>query len=362
MPPIDLTSRAPGLMEQIMPTAQQIAAARKRLQAKAVIIALTTMSAYYGLVIADVGVLVRLASALVLVGGLVAVATSIMHDANHSSFGRSARVNRMVGYTADLLGASSWLWRFTHNNLHHGNTNVVGVDPDIDQSPFGRMAPGQPWHPWHRYQHVYMWFLYGFVTLRWLLISDFVELVHPSAPRPVDRRRRSADVSMVFAGKALHLTWAVAVPLFFHRWWAVLAFYLACSWVVGFTLAVIFQVAHCVDTVGFVTSDVARRGESFASHQLETTANVRRSLPVLGGAFSWIAGGLDHQIEHHLAPRLPHTIYPLVAERLQRVCADRGLPYHIHRNVFAAVASHGRWLRLMAQPPAPPAVVLAKAA
>jgi fatty acid desaturase len=30
----------------------------------------------------------------------------------------------------------------------------------------------------------------------------------------------------------------------------------------------------------------------------------------------WVIGGLDHQVEHHLAARLPGTIYPLVARRL----------------------------------------------
>ncbi len=100
-------------------------------------------------------------------------------------------VNRLAAYTGDLMGASSWIWRFKHNNLHHGNTNVDGIDMDIAQAPFVKLTPSQVWHPWHRFQHVYMWLLYGFLTLQWFLISDFADLVGRGggAPRrPVDFR------------------------------------------------------------------------------------------------------------------------------------------------------------------------------
>jgi len=47
--------------------------------------------------------------------------------------------------------------------------------------------------------------------------------------------------------------------------------------------------------------------------------------PILGAFVRWIMGGLDHQIEHHLAPRLPHTVYPTMAADLRRICAERDL-------------------------------------
>ena len=55
----------------------------------------------------------------------------------------------------------------------------------------------------------------------------------------------------MITGKLVHLTWALVIPLLLHPWWVVLAFYLACSWVVGLLLATIFQLAHCVDEADF---------------------------------------------------------------------------------------------------------------
>jgi linoleoyl-CoA desaturase len=338
----------PTLMQLIMPTAAEISAARRRGQRKAVLIAVLAVTAYWGLVVAAGSLLVRLVCAAVLIVAVVATATSIMHDANHGALTRSGRLNRAVGYSADLLGASSWLWRFKHNHLHHGNTNIETVDSDLSQAPFARLAPGQPWRPWHRYQYLYMWFLYGFLAIKWLMYGDFSNLIHHRVGgQPLRHRPGRRDLSLILAGKLAHVTWALAIPLLLHPWWAVAAFYLVCSWVVGFTLAVIFQLAHCVDSAQFAGPDEPRRGDDFELHQLRTTVDVDCRVPLL----RWMMGGLDHQIEHHLAPRLPHTIYPLVAQRLRELCADRHITYRLHPNVRGAVRAHARWLKQMGQPP-----------
>ncbi len=306
------------------------------------------VAAYWGLVIADVGVSLRVISAAVLIVAVVATATSVMHDANHGALARSARVNRVLGYSADLLGASSWLWRFKHNHLHHGNTNVVGVDSDISQAPFARLAPEQPWRPWHRYQHLYLWFVYGFLAIKWLTYADFSNLAHRRVgDQPLRRPPPRRDLALLLAGKLAHVSWAVVIPLLLHPWWVVVGCYLICSWLVGLSLAVIFQLAHCVDIAEFADPDDPRRGESFELHQLRTTVDVECRVPMV----RWIMGGLDHQIEHHLAPRLPHTIYPLVASRLRELCAERGITYRLHPNLRAALRSHARWLELMSRQP-----------
>jgi linoleoyl-CoA desaturase len=347
-----LGARARSLSAAVTPSAAEIRGARRSLHAKALVIATLALGSYWGLVVADVSVLVRLGCAAVLVVAAVGVATGIMHDANHDAFSRSRRVNRIVGCTLDLLGGSSWLWRFKHNHLHHANTNVMGVDSDIDQGPIARMAPEQPWRRWHRYQHIYMWPVYGLLAIRWFLVADFKNLLSNrigAQPLKVDKRFR--HVAGMVAGKLAHLTWALAIPLALNPWWGVLCFYLACSWATGFVLATTFQVAHCVGEADFVEPAAERRGPSFQLHQLRTTVNVRC------GAFArsvrWLIGGLDHQIEHHLAPRLPHTIHPLVRVRLESVCSQHHLPYRVHASAWQALRAHGRWLRAMGRATAP---------
>jgi linoleoyl-CoA desaturase len=336
----------------VRPTSRELAVARRQLHRKAGIIAALAIASYWVLVMTDSSVIEKLLSTLVLIVALTAAATCIFHDANHSSFSTSRTVNRLAGYTGDLLGASSWIWRFKHNNLHHGNTNMVGIDADIDQVPFARLAPEQRWRPWHRYQHFYMWLLYGFLTLQWLLISDFVDLKnHGIGSQRFARQPRRRDVALLALGKAVHIGWAVALPLAYHRWWVVLTFYLAVSWIVGLLLATMFQLAHCAEPAEFPAADTPRRGGDFIAHQLRTTVDVHCRTTLGRHALHWLMGGLDFQVEHHLAPRLPHTVYPLVAERLNRVCDQRHLTLHSHASPWQAVKAHGRWLKLMGARP-----------
>ncbi|MGZ8714854.1 MAG: fatty acid desaturase family protein [Mycobacterium sp.] len=340
------------LTEAVRPSPRELTNARRRLHFKAVVIAVLAIGSYWVLVLTQSSVVEKILATMVLIVALTATATGVFHDANHASFSTSRAVNRVAGFTGDLLGASSWIWRFKHNNLHHGNTNMVGIDADIDQAPFARLAPDQTWRPWHRYQHLYMWVLYGFLTLQWLLISDFVDLKnHGIGHQQFARQPKRRDISMIAVGKLMHIGWAVALPLVYHRWWIVLTFYLVVSWSVGLLLATMFQLAHCTEPAEFPHTDTPRRGNDFIAHQLRTTVDVNCRTRVGRQALHFLMGGLDFQVEHHLAPRLPHTVYPLVAERLHGVCDDLHLTVHSHATPWKAVKSHGRWLKKMGARP-----------
>lgn len=342
----------PTLSVEMMPSPAQIRSGRRSLHRNSAFIAALALGSYTALVFAPVGVLLHVVFAVVLAVACVAIATNVMHDGNHGAYSTSSRRTRLAGWSSDLLGASSFLWRFKHNRLHHGNTNVVGYDADIDQMPFARLAPQQRWRSWHRFQHIYMWPLYGFLTLQWFVASDYQTLISRRiGPHPLPGAPRRRDVALILFGKALHASWALVLPMFFHPWWEVLVFYVGISWIVGFLLANIFQLAHCVDEVEFFTPEVGRRGSAFELHQLRTTVDVRCNVAVLRPFVHWIMGGLDYQIEHHLAPKLPSTTLHLAAPRLEAACREHGVEYHVHRSLSAAIRSHGRWLREMGRRP-----------
>ena len=339
-----------GVWREALPSEVEVRCARRRLHRKALTIATLVVVSYTGLVVADLAAILRVGAGAVLLVALVALATCVMHDANHGAFSQRRWVNRSLSYTSDALGSSSWLWRIQHNGLHHGSTNVVGFDADIELAPLARFAPTQPWRPHYRFQHIYIWPLYGFMALTNLLYSDVRALVRRRiGDQPLNREVTGGVVAQIAAGKLAHLGLAVGVPLLFNPWQWVLAVYVACSWLLGFVLAVIFQLAHCVEATDATDLDVPRRGRHRVAHQLRTTADIASPAPVVGHLFRWIAGGLDHQVEHHLAPGLPHTVYPDVAERFRTACVTRGIDHHRHAGIGLALRSHARWLRRMGE-------------
>src|SRR6266446_2037625 len=109
---------------------------------------------------------------------MAGVGFCVMHDANHGGTSSNARLNGVMSFTLDLLGASSFLWRFKHNALHHAYPNVSGLDPDIEAgSPLLRLAPWQTRRGHHRFQHLYVWLLYGIFPLGNVLAAVF-QLAH----------------------------------------------------------------------------------------------------------------------------------------------------------------------------------------
>ncbi len=350
---VDGPAPAPASFTVLLrPSRESIAAARRQVQRKAMVIAAMGLTGYGILVVAPVPLVVRFAGAFLLCVAAVMTATCIMHDANHGAFTTKRSTNHLVGFSADLLGASSLLWRAKHSNLHHTSTNVAGLDSDIELAPFARLHPAQPWKPWHRYQHLYLWFLYGFVVLQWFVLADTAALwralVRPTVRQP---RPSAFEVAGVVLGKVLHIGWAIVIPLLLHSWWHVALWYLGISWVGGLALSMIFQVAHCVDEAEFPDDDSPTDRQGFERHQISTTVDIRSENPLVAATLRWTLGGLDHQIEHHLAPRLPHTLYPQIAPQLAALCAERGIKYREHTSVHGALASHARWLRRMGARP-----------
>ncbi len=336
------TSSKGWLLAAIRPSRIELRRARRVLHVKsAMTLALATMS-YWLLVFASIPPWARVLAGVVLSQALVAIATGIMHDGNHGAFSSKRWLNRLAALSADVLGASSLLWRRQHNDRHHRHTNIVGLDGDLDQQPFARLAPWQPHRRHHSWQHLYMWPLYGFLAIKWFVIGDLRTLV---ASR---RQGRARDWLWVTLGKMTHLTWAIIIPSLVYSPLLVLYAYLAISWVVGFTLAVLFQLAHCVDNAEFLDSDVSHtKGDDAVLHQLATTVDFESTNPLVRSYMSFLCGGLEYQVEHHLMPRMPHTLYPQLARRLRELCTSHELEHRDHRSVRAAVSAHQRHLRAM---------------
>ncbi len=105
--------------------------------------------------------------------GMSGVGMVTMHDANHGSFSKNQKVNRFFGNSLYLLGGFPPNWRFQHNTLHHGFTNIQGHDEDIAPPGILRFSPHSPHKKIHRFQFIYAWFFYSLMTISWIIAKDF---------------------------------------------------------------------------------------------------------------------------------------------------------------------------------------------
>ncbi len=275
---------------------------------------------------------------------------NIQHDGGHQAYSNYPWVNKLMAMTLELMGGSSYLWRWKHVVFHHTYVNITGHDTDIDLGILGRLTPHQKRLAYHRWQHFYLWPLYGLLAIKWQLVDDFQKLISGRISNQRFPRPKGWELVIFVAGKAIFFSVAFGIPLLFHSVGAVLVYYVVAALALGTVLSVVFQAAHCVEEAEFPLpqEETGRIEHAWAVHQAGTTVDfVRRSRVV-----AWLLGGLNFQIEHHLFPRISHVNYPAISRLVEETCRDFGIKYAEHRSFRAGMASHFRWLRRMGMPSA----------
>jgi linoleoyl-CoA desaturase len=309
-------------------------------------VVLAWFAACYGLLVFVMGTWwLALPMAMLLGMSMAAIGFNVQHDGGHHAYSARAWVNRLMAMSLDMLGGSSYIWARKHNGIHHAYANITGHDDDIDVGIFGRLSPHQKRLRFHRLQQFYMWPLYGFLPIKWQLYDDFRDVVTGQAGGRPYARPKGWDLAVFLGGKAVFFSLALVIPLLLHPVWTVLLFYLAASFVQGVMLGVVFQMAHCVEEAAFPMPhpDTGRMETAWAIHQLETTVDFARKSRLL----SWLVGGLNFQIEHHLFPQICHVNYPQISPLVEQTCREFGLKYMAQESLSASIASHFRWLRRM---------------
>ena len=278
--------------------------------------------------------------------GKSGIGLSVMHDANHGAYSKNKRVNQVLGYVMNMIGASSFNWRIQHNVLHHSFTNIEGMDEDIDPGKLMRLSPHAKRYKVHRLQHIYGWFLYGMMTFLWLTTKDFRQLYRYKKMGLLKSQKRTFNgvLAETIISKILYYGYALVLPLIFINaaWWIILIGFFVMHFITGLSLGLIFQPAHVMPTSEYpIPDDNGTMENNWAVHQLFTTTNFSPKSRI----FSWFIGGLNYQIEHHLFPNICHVHYKRISKIVQETAREYGLPYYSQKNFALAVIKHGKMLR-----------------
>jgi linoleoyl-CoA desaturase len=275
---------------------------------------------------------------------LITIAFNVMHDACHGSYSSRKWVNEIMGLTMNALGSTSFIWKIKHNIIHHTYTNVDGVDDDIAKSPMLRHCASQKWFPWHRFQFVYMFFFYGISSISWMLVFDYIKYFSKKINTTPISKISTGEHFIFWISKLLYVLFYALIPILLVGWQAWLTGFLVMHAVMGLTLAMVFQLAHVVEKAKFEKAGdgAVIINSEWAVHELMTTSNFALKNKVI----SWLVGGLNFQIEHHLFPRISHVHYPALSIIVREQCDKFQLPYNNYRTMSGAIISH---IRLMKQ-------------
>jgi fatty acid desaturase len=237
----------------------------------------------------------------------------IGHDAGHNQvFGNRSR-NRLLGLAVGnaLIGLSFGWWVPKHN-AHHAHPNEIGRDPDVGEGSAlpPADAPGQRRGP------VASWLTRWQAPLFFPLMLLRSSGMHVLGISRLARRRDHAsavEAALITLHAAAYLTVVLLVlsPL------RALAFVAAQQAVFSLYLGVSFAPNH--KAMPIIESGTAA---GFARRQVVTARNISG-----GPLTTFLLGGLNFQIEHHLFPSMPRPNLRRAQGVVRDFCAAADLGY-----------------------------------
>lgn len=312
---------------------------------KAIILVVSFLFVYTHLVFFTPGAFLAIAECVILGGLTAAIGFNVMHDGAHGSFSRYGWINEMAALSVNFLGANNFMWKTKHNVIHHAYTNIDGIDDDIDAKPFLRLCETQKRYKVHRYQHWYFWAAYSLLYLWWVFVADYKKYFTGKIGMMPLKKMKLGDHISFWSFKFLHAALFIFLPIYMIGFMPWLVGFLVYGLVAGFVLSIVFQLAHTVEDTHFPqANEVTNKMEDeWAIHQIKTTANFATKNKLV----SWLVGGLNFQVEHHLFPKISHIHYPAISKIIKKACEEYGIRYIEYRRVRYAVASHVAFLRQM---------------
>ncbi len=233
------------------------------------------------------------------------------HDTGHLQVCRSRRANVLLGRTVgNVLTGLSFDWWSAKHNAHHAHPNQVDRDPDIGD---GLPSPGDIVGEHHSLSRwLARWQAWLFFPLMLLRSTG----LHVSGIQRLLRQRDRAaalEGSLIALHAALYLTavlWVLS-PL------KALAFVAVQQAVFSVYLGLSFAPNH--KGMPVIEADTTM---SFARQQVITARNVA------GSRFtSFMLGGLNYQIEHHLFPTMPRPNLARSQRIIRAFCIESNLGY-----------------------------------
>lgn len=320
-----------------------------RLYHKTIVLITASIVMYYCLLFVTMPVWLSLVLCGLLGFTFASTGFNVMHDGCHGSYSSKPWVNDMMGYTLNLLGSVSFFWKQKHNIIHHTYTNVDGIDDDIAKSPVIRQCETQKWVPAHKVQHLYLPMVYSITSIAWLFIMDYVKYFTRDISGTPAWKMNTKEHIIFWATKLNYIAFYMVIPAMIVGFVPWLIGFIVMHVVMGFTLAIVFQLAHVVEQCEFESAGLEPKEieSAWAVFQLRTTANFAMKNKVI----SWFVGGLNFQVEHHLFPRISHIHYPAISKILMQKCKEYNMPYHYYDTMGEAVASHWRFMKYLGKKP-----------
>ena len=207
----------------------------------------------------------------------------------------------LMRYMPTILNGHSVEWWMQKHSMHHSFTNEEHLDNDVMMEPFfflrSPQESGRPDHPMRKFQHIYGYPLLSIMFWLWRFHSV----------QTAWKKRDYKELAFIGAN---YLFLATMMP------WQVAVGSITLS---GFLVGALVSATH-------QSEEIMEFGENpeYVEGQFRST---RDAECVFGGLETWIWGGMDTQLEHHLFPTMPRYNYHKLRPLLKAWAKANGVTY-----------------------------------
>ncbi len=269
-------------------------------------------------------------------------ALNFAHDAAHHSLTGKRKLDDLIfEIVFNWQGANGYLWKIRHNHSHHAYPNVDDCDADLQVNGLIALSPNQPLKKYHRFQHIYAPFAYMFYTLLWIFYKDFALFFKRRQANILFKEHPPKEWIKFFLYKSMYTGVFIVIPCYAFPWHWVLMAFVGMHLLVSLFLLFTFLISHYVE--GIVFTNPAANGwldTSWARHQV----NVSVDFHAESKWASYIFGGFNAHVAHHLFPQVCHIHYPAITRIIRRKLKKHEVPYR-SVSFFGGIVSHLRFIR-----------------
>lgn len=236
-----------------------------------------------------------------------------VHDVCHDSVFATREQARGWAEAASIffVGTPVLTYQYVVHRLHHGFTNVLGADQALETGPvvWDERMRGRT-RPWFVRLQAFAWFL---VVLP-LTFPLFLAMAVVGCVITKEYWRLAVTAAR----------WAVAIALFGS----------APLLLLGPVFCAAYLLAFFSSLNHFHRPITESLDASFAASVSRATQNMSHT----GWLYTWLSGGLNFHIEHHLFSTMPRHSYRVVAPEVRAFFARHGLEYSTCTFVEAVTA------------------------
>lgn len=302
------------------------------------------------LTIGERSLLIVLACYLLINLGSTLFVVNVAHDASHHSISKNKSVNHFLSFSWNVMGISKYLWDIQHHFSHHNHTGVPHRDVDIDETVWIRYSPTHRYRAHFRYQHLYAPFLYLLFGIFVIFIKDFIMLYSDKLRSFGVKRLPRFFVVQLIATKLLYVFISLILPVLLlpFSWWQVLIIYIITLGVSSGSMLVVLVIPHINEFAVQHENKVAiKNQDDWVMQQIHSSIDSSPGSKWL----SWLLGGLNTHLVHHLFPNICHVHYRELTTMIRQKLSERGIPY-TERSFATGVTDHFKFLEKMGMKPA----------